>query len=265
MSRNGLFPTARGKGFVIYSRESVRRASSKARTSRATGKSALTQKPFYRLYYKNGLLTLERYRLSSRVFFSFYYKPDHKRVDRIRTMRRRGDSAKSFEAKRWQFGFGRDREERWADRGSKTVTDSEWLDVTLGGTRAIKLWIREQMRRKGCLIILIGSKTANRPWINYEIREGWNDLMGVVGVHVHNLKDNHGRQSPKGENPFNYLVVGGRPMSQIVKAYNPPYNDSNDVFNYIEQHLSSWVAQAIGIRNSTAAEAQYSERAVTIE
>ena len=36
-------------------------------------------------------------------------------------------------------------------------------------------------------IVLAGSNTANRKWINYEIIKSWDDGMGVVGIHI---KDN---------------------------------------------------------------------------
>jgi len=263
MSPN-LFPRGSKKGFLIFSSSKEEHWDAKTGATKDSRLSIFERKPFYRLYYRNGLLTLERYQVTSRIYFSFHHR-DRERLDRILGMRKRRDTAASFEAHQWRIGFGRDRYEKWADRAGKVEGDSKWERITRGGPRAVKRWIRKQMRRKGCLIVLIGSQTANRPWVNYEIREGWNDLRGVVGVYIHNIKDKHGRQSPKGENPFNYLMVGGRPMSEIAQTYDPLFQESKEVFNQIEQNLPSWVREAIKIRNSTAAEAEYSGDAATID
>ena len=51
-------------------------------------------------------------------------------------------------------------------------------------------------------------------------------------------------------------------MSNNVKAYDPPFQDSAQTCSYIEEHLSSWVEDAIKIRSSTAAEAAYASESV---
>jgi hypothetical protein len=257
-----LFPTNRKKGFVIYSRATV---DHRTPATDDVQRAPIARKAFYRLYYQGGLLTLERYRVANRVFLSFHYKPDWQRVRQIRTMRKRGDAGKVFAARQWRIGFGRDREESWASRAGKVATDSEWEEIKRDGNTAIRRWIDGQMKRKGCIIVIIGSNTANRPWVNYEIKEGWNDRKGVVGVYVHNLKDGHGKQSPMGENPFEYLTIGGRPMSEVVKVHDPPFQDSAQVRAYIEQHLSSWVGDAIKVRSSVRDKAAYSSKANTVK
>lgn len=117
------------------------------------------------------------------------------------------------------------------------------------------------MEGRSCVVVLIGSQTARRKWINYEIEKGWNDGKGVVGIYIHRLKDQEGKQTVKGSNPFDFVKVDvGVPdylrriqfrkieLSRIVKAHDPPYTDSRDVYNYIEQRLADWVQEAIAIR-----------------
>jgi Thoeris protein ThsB, TIR-like domain len=116
--------------------------------------------------------------------------------------------------------------------------------------------------RESAKPVLIGSGTANRPWINSEIKERWNNLKGIIGVYIHNLETQRGKQSSKGKNPFDYLTIGGQPMSNIVKVYDPPFQDSAEICNYIEEHLSSRVEDAIKIRSSTAADAAYASESV---
>jgi len=40
-----------------------------------------------------------------------------------------------------------------------------------------------------------------------------------------------------------------RPLSQIVKSYDPPFSDSRDVYEYIKENIADWVEEAIEIRS----------------
>jgi hypothetical protein len=159
------------------------------------------------------------------VFYSFHYKPDGARASQVR-------NAGVIE-------------------GNRPVSDNDWETITSGGDKAIEKWIGDQMSGKSCAVVLIGSATANRKWINYEIVKAWNDGKGVVGVHVHNLKDLAGKQSTKGGNPFDYVTKASAKLSSIVKAYDPPYAVSTSVYDYIKIHLADWVEEAITIRNKS--------------
>jgi len=64
------------------------------------------------------------------------------------------------------------------------------------------------MRRCTCTVVLVGSNTANRKWINHEIIKSWNDSMGIVGIYIHGLKNSAGEISKKGDNPFSYIDYG---------------------------------------------------------
>ena len=51
----------------------------------------------------------------------------------------------------------------------------------------------------------MGSDTANRKWINYEIAKSWDDGMGVVGIYIHGLKNADGTTAVQGRNPFDHV------------------------------------------------------------
>jgi hypothetical protein len=133
--------------------------------------------------------------------------------------------------------------------GNQVVSDNEWEKITKGGDASIEKWIADQMSGKSCNIVLIGTDTANRKWVRYEIIKAWNDKKGVVGIYIHRITDSDGTQSPKGSNPFAQLRVGQRSMSDIVKAYDPPYTQSANVYGYIAKNVEKWVEEAIEIRN----------------
>ena len=149
--------------------------------------------------------------------------------------------------------------------GNTPVSPNEWEEVKKKGNEQIKKWINDTMYYKSCVVVLIGSETASRKWCKYEIEHAWRSGKGVVGVYIHGLKNSIQQQSVKGKNPFelfyidktmNHIVECDYPhdcfevkMSTICKAYDTPYNNSENVYSYIYDHIKDWVEEAIMIRN----------------
>lgn len=160
------------------------------------------------------------------MFYSFYYAEDAQRVSQVK-----------------QIG---------AIEGQPLLSSNQWEEVKKGGDKAIEKWITEEMKGKSCLVVLIGTSTAKRRWVNYEITNAWNAGKGVVGVYIHNLKNLAGQQSSKGSNPFtSHTIQGtGASLSNVVKAYDPPHTDSKAVYEHIKDNLESWVDEAIRIRKN---------------
>jgi hypothetical protein len=161
--------------------------------------------------------------MARRVFYSFHYIPDAWRTSQVRNIGK--------------------------IEGNKPASDNDWETVKKGGDNAIKKWIDDQLNGRSCTIVLIGSETAGRKWINYEIEKSWKDGKGVFGIFIHNLKDENGKQATKGKNPFSDIKINGLSISSIVKAYDPPYSDSKDVYAYISNNIEKWIEDAITIRN----------------
>ena len=136
--------------------------------------------------------------------------------------------------------------------GNKPAPDNDWEQITRGGDAAIQRWIDGQLSGKSCAVVLIGSATAGRKWIKHEIEKAWNDGKGVLGVYIHNLKDQTGQQSSRGQNPFDDFTMkrDNAKLSSIVKVYEPPSITSTFVYDYIKQNLPGWVEEAIRIRNN---------------
>lgn len=134
--------------------------------------------------------------------------------------------------------------------GDAPVSDNDWEKVTKAGDTAIEKWIDGQMSGKSCLVVLIGTDTSGRKWINHEICKAWNDKKGVLGIYIHRLKNKDGTQSVKGANPFDEITFGNDRirLSGAVKAYDPPYSESTSVYSHIKDNLSNWIEQAISIR-----------------
>jgi hypothetical protein len=136
-------------------------------------------------------------------------------------------------------------------QGNQPASAVEWEAITRGGEPAIRQWIEDQLTNRSCVVVLIGSATAGRKWITYEIEKAWNDGRGVLGIHIHRLKDESGEQAPKGPNPLDFLTItpDRRTLSTIGKTYDPPFTSSIHVYDYIKQNLEAWVEEAVSIRN----------------
>jgi hypothetical protein len=163
--------------------------------------------------------------MARRVFYSFHYKPDNSRAAQVRNM--------------------------GVVEGNKSASDNDWEAITKKGDAAIEEWIDGQLDGKSCTIVLIGADTAGRKWINYEIKESWNNTKGLLGVNIHRLKNLDSEQSSKGSNPFDEFTVGEakKKLSSVVKVYNPPHTDSKDAYAYIKDNLEDWIEEAISIRD----------------
>jgi hypothetical protein len=137
-----------------------------------------------------------------------------------------------------------------AIEGNQPAKDNDWETVVGGGDKQIEKWIAEQMKGRTCTVILAGANTANRKWINHEIIESWNKGMGVLVIHIHNLKNSSGQQSSKGANPLYYIThePTGKRLSTIAQSYDPPYSTSTNVYDYIANNIDDWIEEAIKIR-----------------
>ena len=127
-----------------------------------------------------------------------------------------------------------------------------WEDVADGGDRAIKAWIDGQMRGKSCDVVLIGSRTAGRKWVEYEIKKAWGDGKGVVGLRIHGLRGGDKMQAAEGPNPFSRLVLDTTsrriPFEDVAPVHDPPYAASRDVYACIAENLEEWVEEDIRVR-----------------
>lgn len=135
--------------------------------------------------------------------------------------------------------------------GQHVLTGQKWEEVKKRGNEGIKEWIADEMSGKTCLVVLVGTNTSTRPWVQYEIIKAWNDNLGVVGIHIHRLRDlATQRISAKGVSPFNGVTVKGHPMANIVTLYDPPGTDSKAVYASINNNIEKLVEDAIKIRSN---------------
>lgn len=151
------------------------------------------------------------------VFYSFHYDNDVFRVQQIRNI--------------------------GALEDNKPVSANDWEKVKKGGDKAIENWIDDNMKYRSCVIVLIGEKTAQRPWVKYEIKKAWRDGKGLLGVHINNLKDPRTGTCSKGNNPFTQFTF--KDKNDNVKTIPCKTPSSSDAYNAIKNNMEDWVEEAI--------------------
>jgi len=164
--------------------------------------------------------------MARKVFFSFHFKNDHSRTQQVRNM--------NFL------------------EGNSTVTANKWEEIKSSGESAIKKWIDDNMSGKSCVVVLVGSETADRAWVKYEIKKAWEDKRGVLGVHINGLKDLDGNTSTKGSNPFTNIKVSEdgvlKTLGSIPKLITPSGSTSKDKYADIRDNIADWIEEAIEYR-----------------
>lgn len=156
-----------------------------------------------------------------KVFFSYHYEKDGRRVDDIRGM-----------------GLTRD---------IKPASNEDWAEICRQGDSTIKKWIDDSMRDAEVVVVFIGENTADRKWIMYEIEKAWNEKKGLLGIYIHNLDDPVTGKCLKGRNPFLKFTMNrdGKKLRSVIKCYDP---EPDDAYTCIEENIESWIDDAEDIR-----------------
>ena len=90
--------------------------------------------------------------MARRVFYTFRYKYDNWRVQQVKQM--------------------------GVLEGQPLLSSNQWEKVKGGGDAQVRKWIDQQMSGTSCLVVLIGSATAGRKWVRYEIKKAWDEKTG---------------------------------------------------------------------------------------
>lgn len=135
---------------------------------------------------------------------------------------------------------------------NSTFSDNDWEEVKEKSDAKIKEWIDNQLAMRSCLVVLVGATTSGRKRINYEIEKAYELKKGIVGIHVHGLKDKDGKQTSKGSNPFYKIYIGenNERLSKYVTCYDTPYSLSKNVYDDIEKHIEQLIEDAIAAKGT---------------
>ena len=157
--------------------------------------------------------------MARRVFFSFHFDRDIWRVNQVRN---------SWVTK--------------ADLEEAGYIDAASFEaVERRGQKAVERWIDDQLEGTSVTVVLIGTETSQRYYVNYEIIQSYNRGNGLLGIYIHNLKDLGRMSEPMGLNPFGNIQaqISGRQafLSTVVPTYDWVHNNGYN-------NLGTWIEQA---------------------
>lgn len=104
------------------------------------------------------------------VFYSFHYQNDINRVMIVRN--------------RWVTQRGQ--------LASGIIDHAAFEQIKRQGQKAVENWIDEQMVGTTATVVLIGSETLNRPYVQYEICQSIGRGNAIIGVYINRLEDFNG-------------------------------------------------------------------------
>lgn len=157
--------------------------------------------------------------MAKSVFYSFQYANDWWRVNTIKSM--------------------------GVIEGQPVLASQDWESVKRQGEGAIWRWIEKQMAGKDAVVVLVGSGTANRPWVRQEIAYAWDNHIPLCGVRIHGLKDQNQRTASAGADPFAQVSLkNGGTVADYIQPYSPSGWDSQSVYADIKTALPGLVQRA---------------------
>lgn len=123
--------------------------------------------------------------------------------------------------------------------GESIIPAQNWESVKAKGEQAVHDWIDKEMANKQAVVVLIGSETASRKFVKYEIRKAWRSRIPLLGIHINGLKDSDGNTSTAGTNPFKQFgfTSGTGSFADYVPVYKPSGTTSTSVYADIEANI----------------------------
>jgi hypothetical protein len=165
--------------------------------------------------------------MARRVFFSFHHQADIWRVSQVRNswLLKKGETNKFMDA-------------------------ASWESVKRKGDAAVKSWIDRQLDGTGVTVVLIGTNTADRRYVRYEIAESHRRGNGLLGIYIHGIKDANGKGSKQGRNPLDDVTVeteglffellGVKVTKRLSEIFQTYYWNRDDGRN----NMATWIEDA---------------------
>ena len=153
--------------------------------------------------------------MTREIVFSFHYERDAWRAGQVRN----SDLLPNED----EYGF---------------IDAAAWEEIKRKGDAAIQAWIKEQLEGTSVTVVLIGAETADRPWVDYEIRESWKRGNAIIGLYIHNVKDQESKADTQGQNPLEHIyLANGQALYFVCATYDWVLDDGRN-------NLGSWADDA---------------------
>ena len=80
----------------------------------------------------------------------------------------------------------------WVVQGKREanyIDKAAFEKVKRQGQQAVRSWIDKQLEGTSVTVVLIGTETLNRPFVQYEICKSLERGNAVIGVHIDSIRD----------------------------------------------------------------------------
>jgi hypothetical protein len=119
-----------------------------------------------------------------RTFFSFHFVPDNQRAEVVQ---------QSWLTKE--------------DRQAAGFFDGSAFETKKRTSKdALKQFLSDQLKGTSVTCVLVGSETALRPWVRYELVRSFHRGNGLLAIRIHGIRDWNKQTATPGPNPFDYLA-----------------------------------------------------------
>lgn len=108
---------------------------------------------------------------------------------------------------------------------------SIWESARKQGDSALKRLIHGGLDNTSVTVVLVGSQTYARRWVQYEIMKSIERGNAVLGVYINGIRDKNGIVKVQGPNPFDYL---GLEVSADGRAGTPTRWDGKQWVYYTD-------------------------------
>lgn len=156
--------------------------------------------------------------MARRVFFSFHYARDVRRIVQVRNswvVRAKGESQPFYDA-----------------------ADFEEAKKRAGG---IEKWIQDQLSGTSVTVVLFGAETYGREWVQHEIKRSYELKKGILAIDIHRIKDPQLGADVQGRNPLDYWTVERNGRKVLFSSLYSTYDWVNDDgYN----NMSTWIEAA---------------------
>ena len=123
--------------------------------------------------------------MARRVFFSFHYERDIWRANVVRNSGVvEGSAAAGFQ------------------------DASLWEEAKKKGDAEVKKLIDSGLIGTSVTVVLIGSETAQRKFVDYEIEKSIARGNGLIGIYISGIKDQNGKTDIQGSAPLRLIMAG---------------------------------------------------------
>lgn len=157
--------------------------------------------------------------MARRVYFAFHYERDVWRAGQVRNS--------------------------WVTKPDREVAGfwdaAAWEEVKKKGKEAVERWIDKQLEGTSVTVVLIGAETSSRDYVKYELEQSWKKGNGILGIYIHQIKDEDRKTDTKGSNAFGPIFTSHDDDKKYFYERFPTYDwVDDDGYN----NIGDWVEKA---------------------